>query len=51
MIVIAIVLVMLKLKIKKKLKILNYLDNHHNPLYNFKNDFIILVIINEYKYF
>ena len=32
MIVIAIVLVMLKLKVKKKLKILNYLDNHHDHL-------------------
>ena len=32
MIVIVIVLVMLKLKVKKKLKILNYLDNHHNHL-------------------
>ena len=32
MVVIVIVLVMLKLKVKKKLKILNYLDNHHDHL-------------------
>ena len=38
MIVIVIVITMLKLKVKKKLKILNYLDNHHNHLKNFKND-------------
>ena len=27
------------------MKILNYLDNHHNHLQNFKNDFIISKII------
>ena len=32
MIVVVIVLIMLKLKVKKKLKILNYLDNHHDHL-------------------
>ena len=42
---------MLKLKMMMKLKILNYLDNHRNHLYNFKNDFIVLAIIKEYKYF
>ena len=40
---------MLKLKLMMKLKILNYLDNHRNHLQNFKNDFIVLVII--FKYF
>ena len=30
--VIVIVIIMLKLKVKKKLKMLNYLDNHHNHL-------------------
>ena len=34
-----------------KLKMLNYLDNHLDHLLNFKNDFIVLVIIKEYKYF
>ena len=33
----------LNVNVKKKLKILNYLDNHH--------DFVVLVIIKEYKYF
>ena len=42
---------MLKLKMMMKLKILNYLDNPRNHLQNFKNDFIVLVIIKEYKYF
>ena len=42
MIVVAIVLIMLKLKMM--MKILNYLDN-------FKNGFIMLVIIKEYKCF
>ena len=42
---------MLKLKMMMKLKIWNYLDNHLNHLQNFKNDFIVLVIIKEYKYF
>ena len=32
------------LKLKMMMKILNYLDN-------FKNDFIVLVIIKDYKYF
>ena len=40
--VVAIVLIMLK--VKMMMKILNYLNN-------FKNDFIVLVIIKKYKYF
>ena len=42
---------MLKLKMMIKLKMLNYLDNHLDRLSSFKNDFIVFVIIKEYKYF
>ena len=42
---------MLKLKMMIKLKMLNYLYNHIDRLKNFKDNFIVLVIIKEYKYF
>ena len=48
---IVIVVIMLKLKMMIKLKMLNYLYNHIDRLKNFKDNFIVLVIIKEYKYF